>query len=219
MAQDTASTVELKYDFYHDRRPKLLLALLLIVAVDFVVGLVIVYINTHPPKPVFFPTSINQRITQLVPLDVPNQKTSAIYQWAAQAVIASYTYNFVSYQDQLKAASGYFTAEGWAQFLEVLKKPENLPFVKARKAVVSAEPTRAPNILVDGIMNGTYTWRVQIPIRVTYHLINQTIQRDVVVTMLIKRVSSVRTPRGIAISQFIVDETGEGQVGSEEENF
>ena len=43
----------------------------------------------------------------------PNQSDSAALQWANQAAIASFTYNFVNYRDELQVLSGFFTADGW----------------------------------------------------------------------------------------------------------
>jgi len=134
-------------------------------------------------------------------------------QWANQAAIASFTYNFVNFRDELQASSGFFTAEGWDQFLTALQQSNILDAVKAKKLIVSAVATRAPIILQKGILNGVYFWRVQMPILVTYQSASEFTQQNnvvtmlitrVVVTMLITRVSTLNSPRGIGIAQFVV---------------
>uniref|UniRef100_UPI00064188B2 DotI n=1 Tax=Legionella pneumophila TaxID=446 RepID=UPI00064188B2 len=132
------------------------------------------------------------------------QSDSAVLQWANQAAIAAFTYNFVNYRDELQASSGFFTAEGWDQFLGALEQSNNLDAVKAKKLVVSAVATRAPIILQKGVLNGRYSWRVQMPILVTYQSASEFTQQNNVVTMLITRVSTLNSPRGIGISQFVV---------------
>ncbi|AMP88599.1 type IVB secretion system apparatus protein IcmL/DotI [Legionella pneumophila] len=204
MAEDALTVVALRNKFYKDSQRKVILALLIAILVNVVLASLVVYMITHPPAPKYFATSINGRITPLFPLDEPNQSDSAVLQWANQAAIAAFTYNFVNYRDELQASSGFFTAEGWDQFLGALEQSNNLDAVKAKKLVVSAVATRAPIILQKGVLNGRYSWRVQMPILVTYQSASEFTQQNNVVTMLITRVSTLNSPRGIGISQFVV---------------
>lgn len=204
MAEDALTVVALRNKFYKDSQRRVIFALLIAIVVNFVLGSMLVYIITHPPAPKYFATSINGRITPLYALSEPNQSDSAVLQWANQAAIASFTYNFVNYRDELQASSGFFTAEGWDQFLNALQQSNNLDAVKAKKLIVSAVATRAPIILQKGILNGNYSWRVQMPILVTYQSASEFTQQNNVVTMLITRVSTLNSPRGIGISQFVV---------------
>lgn len=210
MAEDALTVVALRNKFYKDSQRKVILALLIAILVNVVLASLVVYMITHPPAPKYFATSINGRITPLFPLDEPNQSDSAVLQWANQAAIAAFTYNFVNYRDELQASSGFFTAEGWDQFLGALEQSNNLDAVKAKKLVVSAVATRAPIILQKGVLNGRYSWRVQMPILVTYQSASEFTQQNNVVTMLITRVSTLNSPRGIGISQFVVEPASGG---------
>lgn len=204
MAEDALAVVTLRNKFYKDSQRKVMLALLIALFVNVALISMLVYMVTHPPEPKYFATSINGRITPLFPLSEPNQSDSAVLQWANQAAIAAFTYNFVNYRDELQASSGFFTAEGWDQFLNALQQSNNLDAVKAKKLIVSAVATRAPIILQKGVLNGRYSWRVQMPILVTYQSASEFTQQNNVVTMLITRVSTLNSPRGIGISQFVV---------------
>lgn len=204
MAEDALTVVTLRNKFYKDSQRKVMLALSIALILNIILASTLVYILTHPPEPKYFATSINGRITPLFPLNQPNQSDSAVLQWANQAAIASFTYNFVNYRDELQASSGFFTAEGWDQFLNALQQSNNLDAVKAKKLIVSAVATRAPIILQKGVLNDSYSWRVQMPILVTYQSASEFTQQNNVVTMLIMRVSTLNSPRGIGISQFVV---------------
>lgn len=204
MAEDALTVVALRNRFYKDSQRKVILALLISLLINSILAIMLVYIINNPPAPKYFATSINGRITPLFPLNEPNQSDSAVLQWANQAAIAAFTYNFVNYRDELQASSGFFTAEGWDQFLSALQQSNNLDAVKAKKLIVSAVATRAPIILQKGLLNGRYSWRVQMPILVTYQSASEFTQQNNVVTMLINRVSTLNSPRGIGISQFIV---------------
>ncbi|MGQ3888116.1 type IVB secretion system apparatus protein IcmL/DotI [Legionella sp. CNM-1927-20] len=204
MVKDSLTAVTLRNEFYRDGQRKMVLGLLISLLTNFILGSMLAYLLTHPPAPKYFATSINGRITPLFPLDEPNQSDSAVLQWANQAAIAAFTYNFVNYRDELQAASGFFTAEGWQQFLDALQQSNNLDAVKAKKLIVSAVATRAPIILQKGLLNGRYSWRVQMPLLVTYQSASEFSQQNNVVTMLVTRVSTLNSPRGIGIAQFVV---------------
>jgi len=204
MIEDALQAVMLRNDFYKDGQRRAMLAMLISLVMNLVLTLLLVFLMTHPPEPKYFATSINGRITPLFPLNEPNQSDSAVLQWANQAAIASFTYNFVNYREELQASSGFFTAEGWQQFLDALEASNNLAAVQAKKLIVSAVATRAPIILQKGILNGSYSWRVQMPILVTYQSASEFTQQNNIVTMLITRVSTLNSPRGIGIAQFVV---------------
>jgi intracellular multiplication protein IcmL len=214
MAEDALAVVKLRNQFYKDSQRKVVFALLVALFLNFVLGSMLAYIITHPPEPRYFATTISGRITPLFPLNEPNQSDSAVLQWANQAAIAAFTYNFVNYRDELQASSGFFTAEGWDQFLGALQQSNNLDAVKAKKLVVSAVATRAPIILQKGVLNGSYSWRVQMPILVTYQSASEFTQQNNVVTMLITRVSTLNSPRGIGIAQFVVGPASSGASSS-----
>lgn len=210
MAEDALIAVTLRNSFYRDGQRRLVSGLLITLLVNVVMASLLVYVITHPPEPTYFATSINGRITPLYPLDQPNQSDSAVLQWANQAAIAAFTYNFVNYRDELQSSSGFFTADGWQQFLTALQQSNNLDAVKAKKLIVSAVATRAPIILQKGMLNGRYSWRIQMPLLVTYQSASEFSQQNNVVTMLITRVSTLNSPRGIGISQFVVGPASSG---------
>ena len=210
MPEDALIAVAMRNNFYRDGQRKVMLVLLFSFLCNVILSGILAYIITHPPAPKYFATSISGRITPLFALDEPNQSDSAILQWANQAAIAAFSYNFVNYRTELQASSGFFTAEGWDQFLKALDDSNNLVAVKAKKLIVSAVATKAPVILQKGLLNGRYAWRVQMPILVTYQSASEFSQQSNVVTMLISRVSTLNSPRGIGISQFVVGPAGSG---------
>lgn len=204
MAEDALTAVALRNTFYRDGQRKLIIVLLVSMLGNFLLAGILAYLLSHPPLPKYFATSINGRITPLFPLNEPNQSDPAVLQWANTAAIAAFSFNFVNYKSELQASSAFFTPEGWDQFLTALTQSNNLDAVKAKKLIVSAVATRAPIILQKGILNGKYAWRVQMPILVTYQSASDFFQQNNVVTMLITRISTLNSPRGIGISQFVV---------------
>lgn len=213
-SQDPLQQVALRNAFYRDGQRKVLLILLVSLVINVLLGYLLFYQVTHPPAPQYFATSTNGRITPLYPLNRPNQPDYAVQQWASQAAIAAYSYNFVNYQQELQAASEFFTPTGWDSFLNALSQSRNLRAVIEKKLVVSAVATAVPTIIKKGWLygdnNGPWSWRVQMPILVTYQSGTVREQENNIVTLLIVRVSTLNNPRGIGIEQFIVEPVGTG---------
>lgn len=205
--------VGLRNNFYRDSYRKVMSTLLFALIIIAALVTALVYVITHPPEPKYFATTIQGRITPLVPLSQPNTSPSALLQWANTAAIAAYSYNFVNYRQELQAASEFFTPDGWQEFLGAIKETRNLEAVIEKKLIVSAVATGAPIILQEGLLNDVYTWRVQMPMLITYQSASQYSQQAVTVTMLITRVSTLYNARGIGIAQFIV--SGGGELGGE----
>lgn len=202
MAEELKQVVT-RNQFYKDGLHTIFLALLVSLILNFTGIYALIYVYSHPPKPVYFPTSATGRITPLIPLDQPNMSDPEIKQWANLAIIAAYSYNFVNYRSELQASSEFFTPEGWNTFIAALKSSNNLQAIISNKFVVSAVATQAPVILKTGVYNGRYYWRIRMPIIVTYQSSTLFSQTPLVVYMLITRVSTLNTPKGIGIAQFV----------------
>lgn len=204
MADDAVEVVRLRNDFYRDNHRKVMMALLVAIATIILLCGTLSYVVTHPPAPKYFATSIDGRIIPIISLSQPNMPPSALLLWANQAATAAFTYDFVNYRQALQSASAYFTPEGWRDFLNALTSSNNLNAVLTKKLVVSSTATGAPVILQQGVLNGVYAWRVQMPMVVTYQSASQVAQQNVTVTMLVMRISTLNSARGVGIAQFVV---------------
>jgi intracellular multiplication protein IcmL len=203
--REPIAIVGLRNAFYLDSYRKVLFIFLFSLSVNVLMGMMLYFIISNPPSPKYFASTISGRITPLYPLDQPNQSDASVSQWTNSAAIAAYSYNFVTYRQELQAASQFFTPRGWRDFMKALKRSNNLDAVKVKKFIVTAVATRSPTILSKGIIGSNYYyWRVQIPLLVTYQSANEFIQERNIVTMLIRRISSLNSPNGIGIEQFVV---------------
>ncbi len=195
--------------FYRDSYLKILFVLLLSITINILFSCVLIYLIMNPKIPAYYSTSIRGRSIRLTPLSMPNQSDSAVLQWANQAAIAAYTYNFLNYEHELKKASTNFTVDGWSQFRQALDASGNLKVVRQKKLIVSAVATKSPIILQKGPLLGKYAWRVQMPLLVSYQSASSLKQINNVVTLLITRVSTNHSVRGIGIEQMNVDTPGQ----------
>lgn len=203
MVESGLKIIAARNKFYQDGSHRLFVVLILSILLNVLGIYYVFYIYTHPPAPVYFPTSTSGRITPLIPLEQPNMSDQEIKQWANLAIMAAYSYNFVNYRTELEAASQFFTGDGWNTFISALKSSNNLQAIINNKFVLSATATEAPIIDEKGIINGVYSWRVSMPIMVTYQSSSLYSQTPLKISILIARESTLNVPKGIGIAQFV----------------
>ena len=136
-----------------------------------------------------------------LPVDQPNQSDIALLVWSNEAIVSTFSYNFVNYKNELKKASSFYSNDAWVAFMN---NPDfyKLNEVQKDKLVVSAVATGAPIILQKGLINGVYTWGVQIPVLITYQSASTIKKDNKVVDLTVIRVPNAISSQGVAISEF-----------------
>ncbi|EKE01389.1 MAG: IcmL protein [uncultured bacterium] len=203
MVDDAVELVRLRNNFYRDNYRRLVGALMVLLLVIVVLVGVVFYQIANRPEPRYFATTVDGRIMPLFPLSEPILTPGELLQWSHRAVIAAYTYNFVNYRDAMQQLQNQFTPNGWKYYEEALRTARTLEMVIAKKLVVSAVATGTPVILDQAVIDGRYSWKVQMPLLVTYQSPNEQTQQPMVVTLIISRVPTVDMPKGVAIVSFI----------------
>lgn len=150
-------------------------------------------VTTTAPKPV----AVNPN----APMDQANMSDNDLLNWATKAAQIAYTYDFKNYPNQLQGMQDYFTPEGWKAFSAALNQSNNLNVVQNRKLVASASITGKATLVKEGVKNGAYNWKVQLPMTATYESESRLIKQNLMVTMLISR--SKNNPKGVGVTHFV----------------
>lgn len=183
----------------HTLRFKLLLLSFFfnIVIIGFVIRLYLV-----PIQPNYYATSVNGITQKLTALDEPNTSDSVITQWAELVAVAAYSYDFVNYNEQLNNLENYFTDEAWSNFTQIMRASNTVDQVVSKKLIVNAVAIEPPVILAKGELYGVFSWRIQIPILVTYQAARGFYSQKILVNLLVSRISTLQSVNGIGIAQF-----------------
>lgn len=211
MADDGLVLVGLRTQFYRDNYRRIVIIFLLSVLINIGLGSIFFYKWTHPPLPKYFPTSLNGRITPQYPLEQPGISDESMLQWATQSILAAYNYNYLTWRQDLQAASQFFTDTGWTRFQTALQDSQVIDTVVSHKWIVTSSATQAPQILQRGVVTGVYpepryAWQVKTAINVQFVGDRDFVEKTFTITMTIVRVSTLNAPRGIGIEQIIVEE-------------
>jgi intracellular multiplication protein IcmL len=157
----------------------------------------------RPPVYKYFATDREGRIQPITPIDEPIGSQTEVSNWVAGAVVKAYTFDFANWRAQLSAARNDFTPQGWKGFEAALKDSGVLQTVLEKKYVTTAVPTGAPVMINQGVVDGHYAWKFQMPILVTYQSSERTVPQNLMVNVLVVRQSEMENPRGLGIAQLI----------------
>jgi intracellular multiplication protein IcmL len=162
---------------------------------------VILYQVFHRPPPQFTAANADGQTMGLTSYNEPNLLPKVLLTWASKAAVAAYTFDFANYNNETALARPYFTPTGW-QAYQAGVGPVIQRVVKAKlfvNGVVSAPPV----ISNQGVLPGHgYSWRVQIPMLVSYQSAEETKTEKYIVSMTIVKVPTNINPKGIGIEQF-----------------
>lgn len=162
-----------------------------------------VTIMSSRPQDRFFATTSDGRLIRMIALNEPNMNDAALVSWAARAASDVMTFGFHDYQRRLQEASSYFTRRGWQSFTEALERSRLMEGVTKAQRVVTAAPKSAPVIIQQGLVDGIYRWIVELPLIVTYQSGTAQQSDTVNVQLVIVRVSTLDSPSGVGIQQWI----------------
>lgn len=205
MSDGPLETVVLRNNFYRDGYRKALTIIVFLMIANVLSIMAVLQLFAQKPEARFFATSSDGRIIPIQPLSVPGLSSAEILDWTTKAAIKTYSYDHVNYRASLQDVSEMFTGTGWTKFQEALTKSRMLKTVIAQKLVMTAVPTGAPVILEEGIRNGRYMWKIQIPMLLKLDGA-RSLSQPVKVTVLVQRVSLINNPKGVAIVNYVVSE-------------
>lgn len=209
---ENGEKVTLQTQFYRDNYPRFILFCFLVLLISAGSILLNIVQLLYRAEPLYFATEKTSdgqmTFVKMIPLTEPNLSTETLLQWATQAATACYTYDFNRMQDQIPKLKRYFTSQGFQQYTDALEKSGQLKIVKEKQLVVSSVPIGAPVILREALspILNRHAWQIQLPLLVSYQSASDIIKQELTVTLLIIRVDTLESSKGIGIAQFLVSE-------------
>lgn len=201
MSGEALRTVKLRNDFYRDNFRRMVWILLVSILLNVGLIVVLLFMTTHRPQPVYFATSNDGRLVRLQPRTDPVMNNTAVLSWVSRSVPAIYRLDFLNYRSQLNAVRKYFTPYGWKQFVNAFAP--TIERIKKQHLVASAAPAGVPVIMREGIVNGVFSWQVQIPLVVSFQKGSTEQVQHVVWTLILQRVNNTQSDQLLGISQVV----------------
>jgi intracellular multiplication protein IcmL len=196
--------VVLRNEFYRDGYRSMLKLVVIqgVIILGMIVAMFFV-IHTHQPENRYFATTEDGRLIPMIALHQPNLSTPALMSWVAQAATEVMTFGFNDYRRRLQGASRNFTPGGWESFTRALQQSRIIETIEEQQQVATAAPKGAPVLQSSGVSQGRYQWVVQMPMIITYESGAKKRTDNLLVTIVVVRVSRLESPNGVGIAQWI----------------
>lgn len=165
--------------------------------------LVNVYLGIRPTQFRYFATDPSGGIREIQALDRPIQSQELVLNWTTQAITKAYSMNFANYAQQLKDLQINFNDAGWQGYQDALKQSDFIQKMLSNQYSTTAVPKSAPIVAKQGLLNGVFAWRLQLPLTVTYKSASVSTSQDITVDVVVVRRPETENPSGLAIAQII----------------
>jgi len=202
---DAVSTILSRNSFYRDGY-RLLLRISIIqgIVIVLLVSTILTMVLSVDMRYIYFATTSDGRIINIVPLHEPYRTRAEVIAWAAGKSQDVMRFGYNDFRQRLQASSTNFTPSGWESFTKAMKEARILEAVEARKLTVSMEIEAAPEVVrEEKASDGVYTWYLQLPIVIRFDG-NEALQAmRATLVLQIVRVSTLQNPEGISIEQWI----------------
>jgi intracellular multiplication protein IcmL len=161
----------------------------------------------HPQEPKYYQIAVDaQGQKQYLPLQFLSGRLFSremLLLWVQEVVADVYTFNGVNYQQKFNSLlSTDFTSNGATSFRQVLNDSQLLKQVVTQQLNLTGIVSGQPVILQQGYLLGRYSWKVQMPVLLTFESASNVTTKQVIVTVLAVAVPSTQSPNTVAIDQF-----------------
>jgi len=202
-AEAAAATALARDSLARDRYEFLLKSIYLLIAALGVSVVANVYLGTRPVEYRYFTTDPQGGIREIVALNRPVQGVEEVLNWTTQVVTKAYSMSFANYAQQLDDIRPNFTEAGWLGYEQALSRAGFLDTLLNNQYVTTAVPQKAPVIIAQGLVNGVYGWRLQVPLIVTFQSASAQSSQTVNVEVTVVRRPETENPKGLGIAQIV----------------
>jgi|AntDeeMinimDraft_5_1070356.scaffolds.fasta_scaffold05531_3 intracellular multiplication protein IcmL len=191
-------------DYYQHTTQRLLVMLLTLLVAVIALVAVVGYMALRGPVVSNFAVTPDLRVVKMTGLEEPLVTEQGLRNWAADAVREIYSFDFVHWRDQMSSTRNLFaTTQAFNAFVSAVDESGILGTVRRKKLVVSSILKEPANITASGEYKGRYSWRIEVPMRIRYESSSSARTQDLLINLVVQRVSQAENPRGLGISQII----------------
>lgn len=157
------------------------------------------------PTPQYFAATPDLRLAPLVPLSQPVLTQQGLTNWVTETVCGTMSLDFLQWREKLTRARASFSEASFKSFMDALATSGILDMIRNKRLSASAVVTQAPVIVASGQIDGKASWKIEFPLLISYES-SQGVEntQKLLATVLVRRASTVTTPRGVVIEQIIL---------------
>lgn len=189
--------------FYRDNYRKLLWVVLGQTILILVLAIALALRLFAGPDYRYFSTTTEGKLTPMAAVNEPNFAPDYVIGWTSKAVQSIMALDYRTYQGRLQQNSFYFTRTGWTTFMDQLQGASQLlKGLVERQWAISVTPLEPAKITKQGVIDGVYSWEVQLPVTVKYEGKTNFVENKLII-LRVQRTPLIEQPSGLGISQWI----------------
>ncbi|MFR8276686.1 MAG: DotI/IcmL/TraM family protein [Desulfovibrio fairfieldensis] len=165
---------------------------------------VVALLLLNQPKPQYFAATPDLRLAP-DSADQPLLTQEGLLTWVSDTITGAMSLNFLEWREKLESIRPHFDDAAYKSFLASLQSSGVLDMIRDKRLSASAVATRAPVIIASGLVGGKATWKIEFPLIVSYES-SQGVEstQKLLATVLVRRASTAKTPRGVVIQQVVL---------------
>lgn len=186
-----------------------LIALALSLAISLVLVMTVKYTVEKPVEVLSYLMDPDGRVVAVQPLRDPTLTDTQVLNWAKDRVVDLHSFTFTNYLREIEKLRPYFLDEAFSNYVTALKQSKIIAKIKKDNLLVTATPASAPIIVNKRVVDGAYTWTVQVPILQTIEGGKSGGEKTTLnATMVVQRVPRTTNLSGVNIRSYLVREGG-----------
>lgn len=139
-----------------------------------------------------------------VPITLPAAHSTFknLTSWLTDAISETYTFGFTNFNEQVGKAEQYFTEDGYRSYLNALQINNTEKEIITKRIEVATIPLQTPVLINGGVFGNSEFWRFRVPVLVSIQGGKEPLVEQYMVEVLIIRVPSYISYKGIAIAEY-----------------
>lgn len=141
---------------------------------------------------------------QIITLPQPHQSLKNVVNWLKYALMNTYSFSFLDFEQSVDNASYYFTPEGFNSYKRALEFAGVKNSLEKNLMRISLVPVSEPILIVGGDIGDVQYWKFRTQVIVNYATGSQMENKKYLIEVIVESVPPWRSPKGLGISQYNV---------------
>ncbi|WP_151193867.1 DotI/IcmL/TraM family protein [Cysteiniphilum sp. JM-1] len=201
MSNEVLNKILKRNVYFQQNFKKITTTLVISIVINVILIIAMVLLLNKPQNIRVIGLTEDARILQLPNSDSFSINDKMVLNWANRVIPSIYALDFMNYRTQFAALSLYFTHYGWQHFSEAFANTLNE--ISQKKFITHAVVSDVPVIVAKGMIDHIPTWKVEVPITVSYQKNDQSSTAHFLITVVIQKYKQPANNQIIGISQFI----------------
>lgn len=169
----------------------------------------LVVVTSRPPTTLSYLMDEDGRVVRLESIRNPSLTEAEVLNWAAKRIKDIHTLTFTDYIDHVQSLRDDFTDEAYENYQRALLDSKSLQKIKEGRLMMWAKPLTAPKITESKVVNGKYTWVIEMELEQFMGGGNfVTSGTRIKGIMVVERVDRGRNLAGVVVSKYLSKEMG-----------